>query len=171
MFFGPFDQNELHHIPVLSKIWGLGARIFFGNDPFKFSCLKKCVNVSIHFFTSLFTEQHNLQRINSHWNCDLNEWWLCKSFTILAMSCCICVPLWGHLEKTISCMEIGNAGIHFSRPREVEEGEKISRLLAAVCGFTKLSDHMWSLDRIWNCVSLLLLFVFTSLRSSESHKV
>jgi len=29
-----------------------------------------------------------------------------------------------------------------SRPREVEEGEKISRLLAAVCGFTKLSDHM-----------------------------
>jgi len=29
-----------------------------------------------------------------------------------------------------------------SRPREVEEGKKISRLLAAVCGFAKLCDHM-----------------------------
>ena len=27
-FFGPSDQNELYHTPLLSKIWGLGDRIF-----------------------------------------------------------------------------------------------------------------------------------------------
>ena len=28
-FFGHSDRNELYHTPLLSKIWGLGDRIFF----------------------------------------------------------------------------------------------------------------------------------------------
>ena len=29
-FLGPSDQNELYHTPLLSKIWDLGDRNFFG---------------------------------------------------------------------------------------------------------------------------------------------
>ena len=32
-FFGPSYQNQLFHTPLLSKIWGQGDRIFFGNIP------------------------------------------------------------------------------------------------------------------------------------------
>ena len=34
-FFGPSDQNELHHTPLLSKIWGLGDTIFCVRIPIK----------------------------------------------------------------------------------------------------------------------------------------
>ena len=34
-FLGHFDQNELYHTPLLSKIWDLGDRIFSVEDSFK----------------------------------------------------------------------------------------------------------------------------------------
>ena len=30
LFLGPSEQNELYHTPILSKIWDLGDRKFFG---------------------------------------------------------------------------------------------------------------------------------------------